>query len=205
MRSTRASLAARSREAGKYRITSGSAFIAANGSRSSSRQRRMTRRASVRTTSNRGLTRPAQPAAAGRQLSREAAPGAPSVQCVRRAHPPRVGHELLQAPGVHVRQAQHHQRPAVVAGRGEEQPGLAEEGEPASPPRPRRTAPRCRSGLPAAGPGGGAPGRTRRTRGHPPGSRTRRFRSPPRRAGPAPGGGRHRRRPSRSLPVGAPA
>ena len=44
MRSTRASLAARSRGAGKYRMTSGSALIAANGSRSSSRQRRMTRR-----------------------------------------------------------------------------------------------------------------------------------------------------------------
>ena len=52
MRSTRASLAARPRGAGKYRITSGSAFIAANGSRSSSRQRLMIRR-SVRMRSNR--------------------------------------------------------------------------------------------------------------------------------------------------------
>lgn len=44
--------------AGKYRITTGSALIAANGSRSVSRQRRMTSRA-VRIVSNRRATPPA--------------------------------------------------------------------------------------------------------------------------------------------------
>lgn len=44
MRSTRASLAARSRGAGKCCITRGSAFMAANGARSSGRQPRSTRR-----------------------------------------------------------------------------------------------------------------------------------------------------------------
>lgn len=55
---TRESLAARSRVAGKYRITSGSAFSAANGARSASRQRRMSSRP-VRMVSNRRPTGPA--------------------------------------------------------------------------------------------------------------------------------------------------
>jgi len=41
IRSTSASLSARVAGAGKYRITSGSAFISANGSRSSARHRRI--------------------------------------------------------------------------------------------------------------------------------------------------------------------
>jgi len=52
------SLAARSGRAGKYRMTSGSAVIAAHGSRSLSRQRRITSRA-VCTVSNRRSNRPA--------------------------------------------------------------------------------------------------------------------------------------------------
>ena len=47
-------------------------------------------------------------------------------QRVRGAHPPRVGQQLGQPPGAHLRQPQQHQRPAVVAGRGEEDSGLAE-------------------------------------------------------------------------------
>src|SRR5215469_3828315 len=43
------------------------------------------------------------------------------------SHPPRVGHQLRQAAAVHLRQPQHHQRPAVVAGRSEEEPRLAEQ------------------------------------------------------------------------------
>ena len=46
---------------------------------------------------------------------------------MRGTHPPGVGHELGQAVDVHLRQPQHHQRPAVVAGRGEEDLGFAEE------------------------------------------------------------------------------
>jgi hypothetical protein len=59
---------------------------------------------------------------------REAAgPAELSGELVRGTHPPRVGHELGQPLGVHLRQPQHHQRPAVVAGRGEEDLGLAEQ------------------------------------------------------------------------------
>jgi len=42
-------------------------------------------------------------------------------------HPPRIGHELRQSRDIHVCQSQHHQRPAVVGGRGEEHGGLAEQ------------------------------------------------------------------------------
>jgi hypothetical protein len=51
-----------------------------------------------------------------------------TYQRVRSPHPPRVGHQLLQPDGVDLRQPQHDQRPAVVAGRGEERLGLAQQG-----------------------------------------------------------------------------
>jgi hypothetical protein len=41
--------------------------------------------------------------------------------------PARVGHQLRQPHEVHLRQPQHDQRPAVVAGRGEERLGLAQQ------------------------------------------------------------------------------
>src|SRR2546423_1865092 len=44
-----------------------------------------------------------------------------SRQLVRGPHPPGVGHQLGQPPGVHYVQPQHHQRPAVIPARGEEQ------------------------------------------------------------------------------------
>jgi len=69
--------------------------------------------------------------AAGRELEieREIVVGRVEVadERVRGTHPPRVGHELPQALDVPLRQPQHHQRPAVVAGRGEEDLGLAEQ------------------------------------------------------------------------------
>jgi hypothetical protein len=46
---------------------------------------------------------------------------------LRGTHPPRIGHELPQPFDVHLRQPQHHQRPAVLAGRGEEELRLAQE------------------------------------------------------------------------------
>ena len=48
-------------------------------------------------------------------------------QRARGAHPPGVGHELGQPADVDLPQPQHDQRPAVVAGRGEEDLRLAEE------------------------------------------------------------------------------
>lgn len=44
---------------------------------------------------------------------------------LRRPHPPCVSHQFLQAPDVHLRKPQQHQRQTVVPGRGEEHRGLA--------------------------------------------------------------------------------